>query len=167
MPVTRDGRQFAARGSDWSLTNIDSAKRNKECALIFDYGERRIGVAFANRATQTITALKTIRAGRSPQDQPEIGALFDEWQPDAIVIGVPYNSDGDATPMSSRAIDFAKRLGERHGLPIDAIDERLTSAEASMLLREKRRSGQRRRVNKEDIDSMAAQLIAATWLRSS
>lgn len=62
---------------------------------------------------------------------------------------------------------FADRLGDLYDLPIDAIDERLTSAEASMLLREERRTGERRRrINKEDIDSRAAQLIAATWLRS-
>jgi putative Holliday junction resolvase len=166
MPVTRDRGQFANRISDWSPGNIDSTERNKERALVFDYGERRIGVAFADRVTQTITALKTIRAGGKPHDTPELDALVDEWQPDAIVIGVPYNTDGDPTAMSSRAMEFARRLGERYGLPIDAIDERLTSAEASMLLREKRRSGQRRRVNKEDIDRMAAQLIAETWLGS-
>ena len=70
--------------------------------------------------------------------------------------------------MSSRALAFAKRLGDKYGLPIDTIDERLTSVEASMLLREKRRTGQRRRrVNKEDVDSLAAQLIAETWLHDS
>jgi len=81
---------------------------------------------------------------------------------------VPYNAEGGATRMSALAMDFAQRLGDRFALPIDAIDERLTSAEASMLLREKRRTGERRRrVNKKDIDSLAAQLIAETWLQSS
>lgn len=143
-------------------------KRNKECALVFDYGESRIGVAFANRVTQTTTVLKTILARNDLQAQHEIGALVSEWQPDAIVIGVPYNAEGGATRMSALAMDFAQRLSDRFELPIDAIDERLTSAEASMLLREKRRTGERRRrVNKEDIDRLAAQLIAETWLQSS
>lgn len=127
---------------------------------------RRIGIAFANRITHTITALKTIRAGNQPHTRPEIEALVAEWQPQVIVIGVPYNSVGEATEMSSRAMDFAQRLSDRYGLPVDAVDERLTSAEASGLLREERRAGRRGRVNKEDIDSMAAQLIAETWLRS-
>lgn len=70
--------------------------------------------------------------------------------------------------MSARAVGFAEQLSELYGLPIDTIDERLTSAEASMLMREQRRSGQRRRrIRKGDIDSMAAELIAETWLRSS
>lgn len=65
-------------------------------------------------------------------------------------------------------MDFAKRLSDRYGLPLETIDERLTSAEARTLLREQRQAGQRqRRINKEDIDSLAAQLIAETWLRCS
>ena len=68
--------------------------------------------------------------------------------------------------MTARAIEFAARLSEIHVLPIDQIDERLTSSEASMMLREQRRSGQRRKkVRREDIDGLAAQLIAESWLR--
>lgn len=74
--------------------------------------------------------------------------------------------DGGASPMAARAMAFAERLSDAHGLPIETIDERLTSAEAGMLLREQRQTGQRRRrIKKEDIDSLSAQLIAETWLR--
>jgi len=147
---------------------INKTKINKECALAFDYGERRIGVAFANRVTQTATALKTIPARDIAFAQHAIALLVSEWQPDAIVIGVPYNTDGGETRMAAQAMDFAQRLGEKHGLPVDTIDERLTSAEASMLLRDQRQTGRRsRRISKEDIDSLAAQLIAETWLRCS
>ena len=83
-----------------------------------------------------------------------------------IVIGVPYNMDGSNSALTVEAIDFAGRLAEKFELPIDQVDERLTSAEASAMLREQRRSGQRRRkVRREDIDSLAAQLIADSWLR--
>ncbi|MDH3509387.1 MAG: Holliday junction resolvase RuvX [Gammaproteobacteria bacterium] len=136
--------------------------------MAFDYGERRIGVAFANRATQTATALKTIPARDDSYAQREIASLVSEWRPDAIVIGLPYTMDGGASPMAARAMAFAERLSDAHGLPIETIDERLTSAEAGMLLREQRQTGQRRRrIKKEDIDSLSAQLIAETWLRCS
>ena len=149
-------------------TGINKTTINKECALAFDYGERRIGVAFANRVTHTATALKTIPARDDSYAQHAIASLVSEWQPDAIVIGVPYNTDGGISQMAARAMDFAKRLSDRYGLPLETIDERLTSAEARMLLREQRQAGQRqRRINKEDIDSLAAQLIAETWLRCS
>jgi len=147
---------------------INETKKNTECALTFDYGDRRIGVAFANRGTQTATALKTIPARDDAYAQHAIALLVSEWEPDAIVIGVPYNIDGGESQMAARAMEFAQRLGEKFGLPIETIDERLTSAEASMLLRDQRQTGQRRRrVSKEDIDSLAAQLIAETWLRCS
>ena len=156
------------QADDGGSAGIEKTTQNKESALVFDYGERRIGVAFANRVTESTTSLTTIRARGDPASNPEIEALFNEWRPDAIVVGVPYNIDGGETRMSTRALEFAEKLGHRHGLPIDAIDERLTSAEAGMLLREQRRSGQRRRrVSKEDIDSLAAQLIAEQWLRDT
>ena len=82
------------------------------------------------------------------------------------MVGVPYNLDGSESPMTARATDFGKRLGEEFGLPVDTVDERLTSEEAGMMLREQRRMGQKgRRVRRGDIDSLAAQLIAESWLR--
>jgi putative Holliday junction resolvase len=135
-------------------------------ALAFDYGERRIGVAFANRVTNTATALKTLQAREGQPVPQDILALIDEWQPDVFVVGVPYALDGSDSPMALRAVDFGKTLGEKHGLPVETVDERLTSADASMMLREQRRTGARRRkVRRGDIDSLAAQLIAESWLR--
>lgn len=96
----------------------------------------------------------------------EVRELISEWRPDALVIGVPYNLDGSESSMTARAEEFGNRLGELYGLPIDKVDERLTSEEAAMMLREQRRTGdRRRRVRKGDIDSLAARLIAESWLR--
>ncbi len=93
-------------------------------------------------------------------------ALIKEWEPDTLVVGVPYNIDGTESQLTTLAVDFGRRLGERHGLPVDQVDERLTSMEARMILTEQRRSGQRRRkIRREDIDSLSAKLIAETWLR--
>jgi putative Holliday junction resolvase len=120
----------------------------------------------ANRAAGSAKALKTL-LNRDPNAlDRDLRALIEDWEPDTIVIGVPYNMDGSESRMTARAIEFATRLGEVHGLPVDRVDERLTSSEASMMLREQRRSGQRRKkVRREDIDSLAAQLIAESWLR--
>ncbi len=94
--------------------------------------------------------------------------LVGEWEPDTFVIGVPYNMDGSESRMGTQAMEFAQGLSEKFGLPVEPIDEQLTSAEASMLLRDQRQTGQRRRrVNKEDIDSLSALLIAETWLRGN
>ena len=92
--------------------------------------------------------------------------LIDEWQPEALVIGLPYNLDGSESPMTIRATEFGSRLGAHHSLPIDWVDERLTSAEADTILREQRRTGEkRRRIRSGDIDALVARLIAESWLR--
>ena len=92
--------------------------------------------------------------------------LIDEWQPEALVIGLPYNLDGSESPMTIRATEFGSRLGAHHSLPIDWVDERLTSAEADTILREQRRTGEkRRRIRSGDVDALAARLIAESWLR--
>ena len=68
--------------------------------------------------------------------------------------------------MTLRSREFADRLAERYELPIETVDERLTSEEATMELKEQRRTGLRtKRLRKEDIDSISARLIAESWLR--
>lgn len=145
---------------------IDADKTIRNSALAFDYGERRIGVAFANRITQTATALKTLPARDGQPAHDDVQTLINEWQPDTLVVGLPYNLDGSDSPMTVRATEFGTRLGAHHGLPIDWVDERLTSAEADTMLREQRRTGEkRRRIRSGDIDALAARLIAENWLR--
>jgi len=139
---------------------------NHGSALAFDFGERRIGVAYANRATGSAVALKTLPARDAAAVDRDIVALIDEWKPATIVIGVPYNIDGTESRLTTPARAFGSGIGRRHGLPVDEIDERLTSAEARMMLEEQRRTGRRRRkIRREDVDSLAARLIAETWLR--
>ena len=151
---------------DPDTSHITTAHKKKQAALAFDYGEQRIGVAMANRMTGSAKALNTLATRDPDMLDRNLRALIDDWEPDTIVIGVPYNMDGSESAMTVRALEFATRLGEIHGLPIDQVDERLTSSEARMMLREQRRTGQRRKkVRREDIDSLAAQLIAESWLR--
>lgn len=124
-------------------------------------------MAFANRVTGSANALKTLPARDNKAVDQNLLALIKEWEPDALVVGVPYNIDGTESRLTKLAVDFGHRLGERHGLPVDQVDERLTSMEARMILTEQRRSGQRRRkIRREDIDSLSAKLIAETWLRN-
>ncbi len=123
-------------------------------------------MAFANRVTGSTGALKTLPARDIEAVDYNIAALIKEWEPDALVIGVPYNIDGTESRLTGLAIDFGLRLGQQYGLPIAQVDERLTSMEARMMLAEQRRTGQRRRkIRREDVDSLAAKLIAETWLR--
>lgn len=135
-------------------------------ALVFDFGTRRIGIAAANRLAGSVTPVGTVPAHDGVPEWPRIAALVREWQPEVLVVGLPLNTDGSESAMTARARAFAGWLADRSGLAIEEIDERYTSTEAEAVLREQRRTGTRaRRVRPEDIDSMAARLMAETWVR--
>jgi putative holliday junction resolvase len=136
-------------------------------ALVFDFGTRKIGIAAANRLAGTATPLKTLAAADGVPEWREIAGLVREWQPEVLVVGIPTNTDDTESAMSDRARVFAGLLRAQTGLPTEEIDERFTSSEAEDVLRNQRRSGQRtRRVRPEDIDLMAARLMAETWVRT-
>ncbi len=136
-------------------------------ALVFDFGTRKIGVAAASRLAGTATPLATLPARDGVPDWRDIEALIRDWQPEVLVIGLPRNTDGTDSAMTSRARAFGAWLSSQSGLPAEEIDERFTSTEAEAVLREQRRDGTRtRRVRPEDIDRMAALLMAETWART-
>jgi len=135
--------------------------------LAFDFGERRIGVAVGNRLTGTAEPACTLERGERT-DWEGIAALLAQWEPEQLVVGVPYNSDGSESEMTLRARRFARRLQGRFGLGVAEVDERLTSAAASALLRSQRQSGLRRRkVRKQDVDCWAAREILVSYLSTS
>lgn len=133
--------------------------------LAFDFGLRRIGVAAGNRVTQSATPVTTLktRAGRPPWH--EIDRLIADWQPLLLVVGEPDPVTSAAVAAAATA--FSAALTERYGLPVERVDETLTSAAAASQLREARRAGHRpRAVGRETIDSNAARLIAEQFLAS-
>ncbi|MBT8421980.1 MAG: Holliday junction resolvase RuvX [Gammaproteobacteria bacterium] len=136
--------------------------------LALDFGLRRIGIASASALSGTASPLTTISARDGEPDWAALDALVAEWRPDLLVLGLPRNIDGSESDMSRRVRAFAALLGERYGIVISLTDERYTSREAEAILKEQRQSGARnRRIKKEDVDSMAATLIAESWLQAN
>jgi putative Holliday junction resolvase len=136
-----------------------------EVVLALDYGRRRIGVAVGTSGLGTATALGAVAATAAPE-WAQLDRLLREWAPGQLIVGLPYNMDGSDNELTVASRAFAGALAERYGLPVDLVDERLTSHEAAAELRAERRSGVRnRRVRREDIDANAARLILETWLR--
>jgi len=85
--------------------------------LAFDFGLKRTGVATGNRITRSATPQATI-AAEGDARFPLIAQRLKEWQPDALVVGVPYHPDGAAHENTARALKFARQLRGRHGLPV-------------------------------------------------
>ncbi len=134
--------------------------------LSFEYGLRRIGVAVGNTLTGTAEALATVAADDGLPDWRAVDRLVADWRPAAIVAGVPYNMAGRDARITTAALQFADALGQRYGISVHRVDERLTSREAEDDLRERRRSGAKsKRVRSGDVDREAARLLLLQWLR--
>src|SRR5262245_31626306 len=135
--------------------------------LSFDYGLRRIGVAVGNTLTGTAEALATIAAQDGEPDWAAIDRCVADWRPAAIIAGVPYNMSARNDRLTQAALRFADGLGQRYGIEVPRVDERLTSREAEDELRERRRSGAKsKRVQRGDVDREAARLLLLQWLRA-
>lgn len=137
-----------------------------EVVVAFDFGLRRIGVAVGQTLTGTASPAGVLPAGDQGPDWSAIGRCLREWAPSRLVVGLPYNMDDSDTVLTDACRAFGNELARRFVLPVEFVDERLTSVAATDQLREARRSGVRvRRVRREDIDANAARVILETWLR--
>lgn len=132
--------------------------------LGFDFGLARIGVASGELETRHASALTTIHAEAGAERFAAIARLIDEWQPVALVVGIPRHLDGSAHELTQRCTRFANQLHGRFDLPVFHSDERLSSVAAA---RELRQAGVRDwRAQKPVLDAAAARIILQTFLDS-
>jgi putative Holliday junction resolvase len=97
--------------------------------LALDFGLKRTGVAVGNRLLKTAQPQATIVAeGDARFDK--ITQRLREWQPDALVVGVPFHPDGAEHENTLKARRFARQLRGRFGLPVFEVDERYSTTEA-------------------------------------
>ena len=99
------------------------------CFLGFDFGTKRVGVAVGNSLLRRAQPLRTL-AAQGEARFAAIGALVHEWQPDALVVGVPFHPDGAAHENTQRARRFGRQLHGRFRLPVNEVDERYSTTQA-------------------------------------
>ncbi len=128
--------------------------------LAFDFGTSRMGIAYGQAVTGTATALPPLAARDGIPDWDKLALIIDEWQPQAIVVGIPLNMDGTISEMARRARKFANRLHERYQRPVFLMDERLSTSEAKQI---HFAAGGSSNFRKESVDGIAAQLILESW----
>lgn len=128
--------------------------------LAFDFGTRRIGIAKGSTLLASAAPLTTIDAEQTDIRFARIAALLAEWQPVALVVGLPCNDDGTPHEMTALSRRFANRLKGRFNLPVLLVDERYTSAAASSALDEQGIHG---RKQKAVLDQYAAQQILQAY----
>ncbi len=120
--------------------------------IAFDFGMKRTGVAVGNRVLGTAQPQGSIQA-QGDARFTQIAQRLKEWQPDAIVIGVPYHPDGAPHENTVRAQKFGRQLHGRFNLPVFEVDERYSTTEALS-------SGAK------DADAASACIILEQFLRS-
>lgn len=135
-----------------------------ETILAFDFGIRRIGVAVGQAVTDSASPLGVVPNRASGPDWAAIDALVSEWRPNRLVVGMPLTVEGERTPFATQIDAFVGALA-RYERPVDTVDERYSSQEATATLTARRAAGTRGRVRKADIDRGAAVLIAERWLK--
>ena len=129
-----------------------SAATAQRSFLAFDFGTVRVGVACGNSVTRTAEPLGTITASGEPRFD-SIARHIAEWQPDALVVGVPFHPDGAAHENTERARRFARQLRGRFGLQVHEVDERYSTTEAHAM-------------GAGDVDAASAAIILEQHLRA-
>lgn len=132
--------------------------------LAFDFGTKSIGVAIGQRITGTARALTALKAQDGTPNWGAIEKLLKEWQPEAVIVGLPLNMDGTEQPLTARARNFANKIHGRFGVQITLHDERLSTVEARAGLFER---GGFRALNKGSVDSASAVIILESWFEQN
>jgi putative holliday junction resolvase len=128
--------------------------------LGFDYGTHKIGIAVGQTLTASANPLTTLGNPKGKPDWSGIEKLIREWQPDALVVGHPFEMTDREANNAEGAKRFSRQLHGRFRLPVHLADERLTTRQAwADLGRDAARDVTR-------VDAYAAKLILETWLQS-
>jgi putative holliday junction resolvase len=137
-----------------------------QTVLAFDFGLRRIGIACGDTLTRQAAPRGALAVQGGTPDWKGLAREVQALAPAVLVVGAPYNADGSEGPLLAAARRFAAELERRFALPVQLVDERFSSLEASESLKQRRASGERRRrVRAADIDSAAAAVILGRWFQ--
>ena len=124
-----------------------------------DYGTQHVGIAVGQAVTGTAQALPSIRADKKHILWQQLDKILKQWQPDALVVGLPLHMDGSTQDITCEVRGFISKLKKTYSVPVFTVDERLSTVEAKS-------QGDTRKAD-IDIDSEAARLILESWLRQA
>lgn len=108
----------------------------RPCILGVDYGRARVGLAIADSEARLAQPFGTLQRINRNEDMRRLREMVREHGVKQIVVGLPLRLDGSQSEMAEEATRFAERLRKQIGVPVEMIDERLTSWEAERLLEE-------------------------------
>jgi len=142
--------------------------RSEGRVLAIDYGRRRLGLAISDPLGIAVRPLSTwIRSNRR-QDLARLRSLCREQGVSGIVIGWPLQLSGGRGDMASEAAGFADRIRKELGIPVELVDERLSSWEAEQILADDHASkGRSPNPKHRKLDEVAAAVILRDYLHAA
>jgi len=137
---------------------------NTQTLFGIDFGTKKLGIAVGQTLTRTAMGIAVMPVRNLEPDWSELDKLVQRWKPDAFVIGMPWNMDGTANPMTGHAKKFAGQLSARYDKPCHQVDERLSTREARDITRHNAELLGKRPNDRAKVDAMVAQLLLESWL---
>ena len=131
--------------------------------MALDVGERRIGVAITDPLGISAQGVEVYERRGLEQDLAHFKALAAQWQVERWVLGLPLNMNGSGGAKVEEVQLLGEQIVESTGLPVDYMDERLTTVAAHRVLIE---GGTSRKKRKGVVDKLAAVLILQSWMQS-
>ncbi|MCV2502161.1 MAG: Holliday junction resolvase RuvX [Candidatus Lightella neohaematopini] len=133
-------------------------------AMAFDFGITNIGIAVGQSITYTAQPIITLKTNYGIPVWDKLTALINVWSPNILIVGLPINMDNNEQNITTKARNFAKSLNSKFNISVELHDERLTTKEAYLLLKNK----YYKKTNKIKIDiinQLSAALILESWFR--
>jgi putative Holliday junction resolvase len=125
-------------------------------SLGIDFGEKRIGLAISDPAGRLAVPLATLKRRNDRSAVRQIAEIAHREGVGRLVLGEPVGLDGERGEAAERVRRFGRKLAEVAGLPLELIDEALTTVEAAERLRQ---AGIDPRRQPERLDALAAQIL--------
>lgn len=130
-------------------------------ALALDIGGARTGIAVSDRTGSVAIPLKVLPAAEVEQVSRSFRYILEDHEPDIIVCGLPQTMAGEEGTQAERIRAIAVKIGARTGIPVEFVDERLSSREAKRILREQ---GLNEKQMRGKVDMISASLFLQVWL---
>ena len=128
--------------------------------VAFDFGLKHIGVAIGQEITNTSQTFFSLEAKNGEPNWNQLDLLVKEWNPKLLIVGNPLNMDGSDSEIKKKSDKFSNLINKRYNIPVELMDERLTTREAKDRLKTEEDNSIS---SGRDTHQVAAQIILESW----
>jgi putative Holliday junction resolvase len=160
-----------------SKRDVEQPANQSPKILALDYGRTKIGIALADVQARIAAPFATLPRINRNEDMRRLREMARQEKVQQIVVGLPLRLDGTQGDMADEVTRFAERVRKQVGVPVELVDERLTSWEAERILEEElgrklmrqethqgRKKTSRAADTKYTVDAVAAMVILREYL---